>query len=131
VTLILADDAPSLWPYVETYVQKAIESAPGDMTMEWAFNKVKEGEIGLLIAHESYVITAACLVRVDEWRDGKRLNVLALGGEKMHKWADEMKAEATEVARSLDCVGIVAHGRKGFDRVFGAKPIATLYEMRL
>lgn len=114
-------------------IEPAIEAVAGDLTIAHILSGLYRGELAAWVAIEDQKIIAAAIYRIDDWRDGKRVNILALGSDKntYRKWRDQFIGDFRSIANHFECKGIIAHGRKGYDRFFGAKPIYTAYELEV
>lgn len=116
------------WQVISDDIQRAVEHSNGELSLCSLYEKVKSGEMMLLIVSDtSGEIYASCLIETRHFSTGKRvLNVTTLNGYSMGLWLDDLMDVLRKTAKEFECSEIYAVGRSGWVKQlkkYGFKPV--------
>jgi len=119
--VIPTDMIPLTWPLVEPFMQKIVEQAPDELTLEKIRERLLVDEETLLTLQnkETLELTSALTCHVQEFDTGKKvLNITLLaGGNCQDYWKEELLDQFDAIARRFGCSEIRGLGaRRGWLR---------------
>ena len=128
ITLCPVHAVDQVWPKLRDGFQRAIDKTGGDVSILNLWQQARSGRAFLFLAHDAEEVRGASLWRTDQWPDGERFRCLALYGEDMDGWIQDMRAA---VKQACGDVWIIADGRFGWPAPFPhVKKLRVLYEDR-
>ena len=122
-----------VWDDVEDYLKAAVEEYGSRYTLASTREGLERGEYQLWMAYstDAHAVIGAVVTTVTLYPRGRWLCCLFAGGERLNAWKDAARDAITNYARALDCIGIQTSSRDGWGRVFNAKKVYTVWEVRL
>jgi hypothetical protein len=101
---------------VRPLIQKALDHARGEWTVDLILENVKTGDMQLWIGHEDDELYYVCITRIENYPSGyKTCLVLALAGFNIDDWLQNIN----ELEKWCEHHGVEAirlQGRKGWER---------------
>jgi hypothetical protein len=135
VSLVPVTNVDQFWPSLRAGFERALKKTGGDLTSGDLWVTCRSGAGFLLIAHEGEEILGASIWRQDTWDSGRKLRCLAMYGNRLREWKDDMRASAIRVMRDCGATSLVSEGRCGkngeplWTKPYpNAKPLRILYE---
>lgn len=111
----------SAWPDILPFIQKVVDCAPDELTVEAILNRVlrKEEDLMTVISPDGEVV-AAFTLSVRTMDTGKRqLCLPVLAADDFHLWMDDVFPQLGPIAEACGCYQVRAIGaRPGFSKVF-------------
>lgn len=100
----------SRWHQYKGYIQRALDKSCGELAIQDIYQRVDDGRMGLLDIHGK----AACVIEFMDYPQITALRVVALGGEDMDEWLDELQDFLYRWAEENHMDRIEHNGRKGW-----------------
>ena len=131
VSLVPVANIDSIWPHVRAGFEKATLITGGDLSTGDLWVSCRSGSAFLIIAHTD-AIQGASIWRPDTWATGRKLRCMALYGDGMDSWIEDMRDMAANIAKDCGATSLVAEGRPGWERIFkNARKLRVLFEETL
>ena len=118
------------WPVLGPRLEAALRNTYGGPDLVGIAEGLKAGELLNIRIGER----ADAVVEFHQLEDEKICHVVALAGEDMHRWLNELYVVLTALAREQGCHSITLNGRLGWKRAlrrFGFRHVQTFYRMPL
>ena len=132
LSLASVPDIDRVWRLVADGLETACQETGGDLTAAYLWAECRSGAAFLVIIEGGGSIAGASVWRFEKWTSGTKLRCLAIYGHDMREWLDAHRRLTLRMAKTGNANGIVAGGRKGWERLFSdAKVIKQIYEVRL
>lgn len=130
-SIIQTQHVDAFWPHVRDGFQKALLKTGGDLTIGTLWTQCRAGDAFLVVVHDE-TVKAGAIVRPELWQSGTKLRVLALYGEGMGDWFEDIMDMGRRIARDCGATAIIFEGREGWQKVFPkARKLRVLYEEAL
>ena len=113
-----------VWERVAHLVRPAIEYVDSGFSEDDVLNRLNISDMQLWVVND---YQAACVTQIVVYPQHKSCLVVALGGEGMTEWFDELMDEVEEWARQMGCRYVEEYGRKGWQRVGAARGYEQVY----
>lgn len=127
-SLVQVQHVDGLWPHVKDGFQKALLKTGGDLALGSLWQQCRAGEAFLVVVHDDGVMAAA-IVRPELWATGNKLRVLALYGEGMGDWFQDIMDMGKRIAADCGANALIFEGRRGWSKKFPrARILRVLYE---
>ncbi len=120
-----------VWPRVAHLIRPAIEYVDSGFSEADILGKIIVSDMQLWVV-DSY--RAAAVTQIVVYPQHKTCLVVALGGEGMAEWFDELMGTIESWAAGMGCKYVEEYGRKGWEKVGakrGYKPIYTVMRRSL
>ena len=115
------DKIRSAWPDVSPLLQKVVDVAPDELTLEGILNRVlKKQEDLMIVVSPDGKLVAAFTLSVRTMDTGKKqLCLPVLGADNFMEWMDDIFPQLGPIAEKCGCYQVRAIGaRPGFAKVF-------------
>lgn len=109
---VLSHDAIALWDWVEPLIARVIEQDDVGYSTEDILTKIQMRQMQLWVAPER----AAMVTQVLVYPKYKTLLVVALGGDGMADWLDDVIETLDGFAKHMGCKYVEERGRSGWER---------------
>jgi hypothetical protein len=125
-----------VWEQVTPLIQKVIDKAPDDVTLEATRENLINANTLLVTVSRGAKIVAVNILNVQVLDSGKRvLTIPVIGGEEMREWMDRFMEIAEQIAKDFDCTAIRGFAaREGWARVlepYGYKKLHTVLQYEI
>ncbi len=128
VSLVPVPNVDALWPHLREGFGYFIGKTDSGLSTGDLWIKCRSGEGFLVVAHDEG-IRGASIWQMETRLSGRKLRCIALFGEGMADWIEDMRAMARNIARDCGADALVSEGRLGWRRVFPkAKVLKAFYE---
>lgn len=104
----------AMWPRVVDLVRPAIEYFDSGFTEDDILKRLQVSDMQLWVVGE---YEAACITQLIVYPQHKTCLVVALGGDNMESWFDELMDRIETWAHEMGCKYVEEYGRKGWLRV--------------
>lgn len=132
LSLASVPDVDRVWTMVAEGLENACRETGGDITADYLWSECRAGAAFLVVIERGGDIAGASVWRFEKWSSGKKFRCLVLYGRNMSDWLAEHRRLTLRMARVGGANGIVAGGRKGWERLFpDAKVLKQIYEVPL
>lgn len=130
---IISPDAVDYLPKEAlAYLDKAQKGMNSDLTPKDVIAHAKNGMGDIIIVSITGKIAGVAFFMYGDTRDGRVLNVVSLGADRMMEWKDSFLEFTINRAKSMNCNEIVLITRKGWGRVFPVfKAVGVVYSLRV
>lgn len=126
---ILSSDIDLYWNDASKLLQKAIDRADGEYTIEWLYNSLKDVNRNLWIVYKDNVIIAAITTRIDLYPSGIKIACIDFaGGESFKDW-NVFTDYVSPLFFSMGCVKLEIAGRLGWLRLHTDKGFKPIYHV--
>jgi len=117
---IPTDKIRSAWPDVSPLLQKVVDVAPDELTLEGILNRVLKKQEDLMVVTLENTIVAAFTIGIHKVDTGKKqLCIPVISGDDMPQWLADITEQVADLARDYGCYQVKALGaRKGWSKVF-------------
>ena len=115
IRFIEKDRLDSYWQLVNQWIDKAIDH--DELSIHDVRNNIENGKMGLLVASKNGEVLAGCIVEFIKYSKCSALRVVALGGERMNMWLDQLLDFLDRWAKDNDMFRIEQAGRKGWLKI--------------
>ena len=119
---IPAEKIRSAWPDVSPLLQKVVDVAPDELTLEGILNRVlkKEEDLMIVVSPDNELVAAFTLTFRTMDTGKKQLCLPVLGADNFMDWMDDIFPQLGPIAQKHGCYQVRAIGaRPGFAKVFG------------
>lgn len=107
-----------LWDEAKSLLEPALKFAKRRFTIESVKEHIDGQYIALWVAmDDENKLKAAITTRVQEYPNGRALEMDWIGGEEMDKWFPQFQEKLEEYARSMKCDFMTGQGRKGWKKI--------------
>lgn len=126
---IHSKDIDLYWNDAKPLLQKAIDRADGEYTIEWLYNSLKEVTRNLWVVFKGGVMIAAITTRIDEYPSGIKIGCIDFaGGSDFKDW--KMFTDYIEnLFFDLGCSKLEIAGRLGWLRLHTDKGFKPIYHV--
>jgi len=107
----------AVWPYVDKFIQSALDTGQGEMNSSQARYALINGMAELFTSNDGDKITGCALVEFVNYPNYRVANVIATGGRGMVKEADEFYAWLKQGGASF----VEGHCHEGVARLWESK----------
>lgn len=107
--MIYVKDIDSVWDKVSPLIQKALDHSCGELAIQDVYRKLQDGHMGLIMNDKM-----ACVVEFMDYPQITALRVVALGGEDMDEWLEELLDILYKWAKENGHSRVEHMGRKGW-----------------
>lgn len=122
-------DVDKVWPQIAVWMDEACKRGRGSMTAWEIYQSCRNGSMLLFLVWLDDEIKAAIPCRVQTVPGGTSLYVVAIGGTEMKRWLPELYE--FEWPKALGIKFVDFEGRKGLERIKGAKVVRQVYRKEL
>jgi hypothetical protein len=112
-----AKDAMTAWPQVADWLDEALGKTDSLMSVEDLQRSVRNGVMRLWLIHRDDRVVAAFVTEIVRGSRGGAVHVVALGGDRMNDWIEEVVESLEAYSRANECKYVVEMGRPGWSRV--------------
>jgi hypothetical protein len=113
-----------MWPRVVELLRPAIEYVDSGFSDVDILRRLQTSDMQLWVIGE---YQAACVTQIIVYPQHKTCLVVALGGEGLEEWFDELMSTIETWAQELGCKYVEEYGRKGWARVGKRRGYAETY----
>jgi hypothetical protein len=132
VSLIAVPVVDSAWPFITYGLEHACLKTGGEITSDYLWRLCRSGEAYLFAVADGEQVIGAAVLRFEAWTSGRKLRLMALYGERMTDWGEQMLNQIEQIAKVGGATSIVAEGRLGWARRYPkARVLRKTYEMDL
>jgi hypothetical protein len=117
ITVRVVDHPIEVWSKVSHWIERALDSEYGLMTLGDVFNEIVRNNMVLWALHSHGQIVGCFVTKVEHGSKGRALNIIALGGEGMDDWIESFSHAVVRYGREHQCRYIFEMGRYGWVRV--------------
>jgi hypothetical protein len=129
VSLIAVPNIDAIWPHLREGFQRFIETMDSGLSTGDLWIKCRAEGAFLIVAHDAGVIRGASIWQQETRLSGRKLRCVALFGEGMDDWIQDMRAMAKSIGRDCGANAIGGDGRFGWQGIFpNAKRLYASYE---
>lgn len=114
-----AETMDFVWPTVEDWLKKTIESAPPWWTIEDLYLKCKRGDLIIWIACVDNKPLGVLLTGLDTYAKARVVGVPWIGGTKMRLWIEAAQEIIETWAKAAGCAYMTGSGRAGWAKIIG------------
>ena len=113
------DQMPLAFPHVAYVITKVREKQPRCPTPEKVYQSLLDTTMQLLlVVQDDQTIKATAVTEIETDGGNKVCRVVALHGEDMAEWLDELVFHVERFAHQNDCTHLELQGRKGWQKMF-------------
>lgn len=121
-----------LWATLGPKFNDVSRKCGDDLAAGELWQMCRSGNAFLIIATENHGLLMGAVVRFERWTDGLVLRVLSLVGERIEKWAADVKQFISDLGKQNGADRIVAEGRDGWCRIFDEpRKLRSTYVMEI
>ena len=122
ISAVPFDVVDVVWEDARRFLEPAIKSGGRRYNIETVKKFIDDRIIALWVAlNEENDIKAVITTRVQQYPEGRALEMDWIGGEEMTEWLPEFHSTLESYARDMNCDFMAGQGRKGW-----TKPLQTL-----
>jgi len=129
VLAVAPDDVAKTATVLAHFVSKIFSRGSGGTNPQKMLQTAINGNSVMWVIAEDKTPLGVAFTGVEEWMEGRRLRIIGLAGNSMHKWLETFTEEMKRHGREEDCKIMVAEGRPGWGRALGLKPVRHVIEM--
>jgi len=115
-----------VWPRVEHLIRPAIEYVESGFSESDIYGKILVSDMQLWVVGD---YEAACVTQIVVYPQHKTCLVVALGGDGMAEWFDELMSTVESWAAETGCKFVEEYGRKGWERVGAKRGYEQIYSV--
>lgn len=109
--------AMASWPQVSGWLDDALKKTGSLLTIEDLRRHVRNGSYRLWLIYRNDRVVAAMVTEIVRGGNGCGVYVVALGGQGMDSWLEEVVESLDAYSRANECKYVVEMGRPGWSRV--------------
>lgn len=131
VGLASVGDVDRLWPGLSAGMGHACKRCESTWTAGDLWQLCRSGNAFLILVYDEDRVWSAGVWRFEPARPGASFRCIMMYGENMRGWLDIARGYITKLAKDNGAVALVAEGRSGWARIFGAEKIGRDYEVKI
>jgi hypothetical protein len=132
VSLVACPLVDSVWPFVTYGLEHACMKGGGDIGSDYLWGLCRSGGAYLFVVADGEHVIGASVWNFEKWSSGRKFRCLALYGERLAEWADQMQDLVKKAARDGGADSLVADGRLGWKRRYpDARVLRETLEMTI
>lgn len=116
-TPVPKDLLPLVWPRVEGYLSKAVDTANGKMTVDDVRHGIESDLYLLWVVVDGDDIIAAITTRIINYPSCDGMALDWIGGKRIKEWIGMVNKTVTNHARSHGCSHLEGYGRAAWGRL--------------
>lgn len=120
-----------LWPLLSDGLGKACKRCDSQWTAGELWQLCRSGNAFLILVYDDDKIWSAGVWRFETARPGPVFRCIMMYGENMRAWLNMAREFIEKLAKENGAKALVAEGRQGWGRVFGAQKIGRDYEVEI
>ena len=121
----------ALWPSLTEGMAKACKRCNSAWTPGELWQMCRSGQAFLCIVHDGQSVKMASIWRFETARPGVSFRCIMMYGHGMANWLEMAREYIVKLASENGAVALVAEGRSGWAKIFGAAKIGRDYEVSL
>lgn len=115
-----------VWPKAANHIKIAIERTDSGFSESDILTRLMVSDMQLWIVND---YQAAAVTQITVLPQFKTCTVVALGGDGLPEWFDELMQTIEDWARQMDCRYVTAYGRRGWEKVGKAREYRHEYSV--
>ncbi|CAB4190114.1 hypothetical protein UFOVP1288_37 [uncultured Caudovirales phage] len=127
VTLVPEEYVRTEWPRIQGFMTEVSKYTHGQYEPGDILDLVLDYGCSLWIAYEGDTVKGAVVTQINDYPRKRVLCVIFLGGVDFPTWKDPMLATLRAWAIDNKCDALQADGRSGWERVFSADGVKTVW----
>ena len=131
VGLASISEVDALWPSITDGMARACKRCNSAWTPGELWQMCRSGNGFLCIVHDGQTIKMASIWRFETARPGISFRCIMMYGHGMDDWLEMAREYIVNLATGQGAKALVAEGRPGWARIFGAVKIGKDYEVSL
>lgn len=131
VGLASLQEVDNVWPLISQGLEKACKRCNEVHCAGDLWQMCRSGHAFLILVYDDDKIWSAGVWRFQKARPGHSFRCVMMYGENMRGWVDMARDFITKIAKDNGAVALVAEGRAGWSRVFGAEKHGLDYEVKI
>ena len=118
------------WPAFAERLQTACMKTGGDISSGDLWQMCRSGNAFLVIVLDQQKVSAALIMRFENWSGKQVMRCLAIVGDMMAEWLPMAKDFIQKMAKDGGAKSFVSEGREGWSRIFpDARKLRVTYEV--
>jgi len=110
------DHALSVWTFISSYLQRAIDTGQSESTITDYMRKILNNTAQCWCLFKGDILVGAGLTEILQYNQHKTLHIIAFSGDNFDEQAEVFPA-VVEYAKFNNCKSIEQYGRKGWAKV--------------
>ncbi len=123
----------NLPPTAIKYLQRAIDRTPGGVSkLDDMLGLAASGNAIIFLIYSGAALTGASYLIIYDTSEGRIINIVLTGGQKISLWRDDYQKFITDYAKRIGAISIRFIGRDGWGKLYPmCKRIGGIFELNI